>query len=160
MEIKYAEDLIVLVRLDKKFFWYISDKELWIMDYKKYAQSFDANDNDFSERFDIGILDNSTVEDFLKHMKKYRTTVTTLTKEIEKYIPLKDWDEVCHLFPTLYIDFDKQKIFSLYPESLSFEDYVPTGWTGEYEDFYNLIPMDQKYWVIDSVDHLAALLDS
>lgn len=160
MKINYAEDLIVLICLDEKFSWYVSDKEFWIMDYRKYAQHFDENDSDFSERFDIGILNRDTVYEFLQFMKKYQTTASILKEEIKKCLPLRDWDSVCHLFPTLFIDFDHQKLFSLYPESFSFENYVPTGWSGEYENFYGLVPIDQRYWIVDSVDHLTALIDS
>ncbi|MBQ6462179.1 MAG: hypothetical protein IJJ59_02505 [Pseudobutyrivibrio sp.] len=49
--------------------------------------------------------------------------------------------------PSLYIDFDNKQLISYYAEPESFEDFVPDGWTGEYREFENQIPENQKYWI-------------
>ena len=52
--------------------------------------------------------------------------------------------------PSLYVDFDSRKLFSLYSEPASYEDFVPNKWVGEFFDFLNLVPESEKYWVEES----------
>lgn len=48
--------------------------------------------------------------------------------------------------PGLYVDFDSCKLFSLYSEPASYEDYAPKDWESKYFDFMKIIPDDYKYW--------------
>ena len=49
--------------------------------------------------------------------------------------------------PSLYVDFDKKKLYSMYEEPASYEDYVPIDWYAKYENFLNLIPIEKCYWI-------------
>lgn len=35
----------------------------------------------------------------------------------------------------------------MYPEPASYEEYVPNHWIGVYEDFTNLVPTNQTFWI-------------
>lgn len=49
--------------------------------------------------------------------------------------------------PSLYVDFDKKVLCSMYAEPATYEDYVPTNWYAKYEGFLNLIPAEKHYWI-------------
>ena len=48
--------------------------------------------------------------------------------------------------PSLYVDFDKRLLYSMYIEPSSYEDYVPVGWDAKYQNFIDLIPVEKCYW--------------
>lgn len=153
-------DIIVLTKYKGVYHWFISEKELWFLDYKKYTHEFDPTDNNFEERFNIELLDEYTFEEFLPNVVELEFKTDQLKKKFEQLLPLTDWDSSFHLFPTLFIDFDDKKLFSVYQESISFEDYIPnSSWVGVYDDFYNLIPSEEKYWIINDIDHYILLLE-
>lgn len=152
-------DIIVLVKLKNKYSWFCSEKTLWIMDYEKYSHSFDKNDNNFSERFDIGVLNETTVGLFMEHMKPYSASVEELRNLFSDSLPLRSFDEAYHLFPKLFIDFDEKKLYSVYSEQLMLEQYVPIEWNGAYEEFYSSIPFDERYWIVGNVDYEKELIN-
>lgn len=152
-------DIIVAVKKDKGYKWYISYREIWLLDYAKYCHAFDPNDDNYEDRFDIGVLDETSFESFRIKAAKYEFNVDVLRKEFQTFLPLKDWDSSFHLFPALFINFDDKVLYSVYQESISFENYVPSGWTGFYEDFYEMIPNDEKYWLINGVDYFQLLVN-
>lgn len=151
-------DIVVCTKHNASYVWFISDREYWFLDYEKFCKSFDPLDTDYSTRFDIGILDESSFEVFMKKASSYICTTAVLEEGFGKYIPLSDWDTCSHLFPSIFIDFDSKKLYSVYQESMSFENYVPKKWEGFYEDFYEIIPQHEKYWVIDGKDHFKELV--
>ena len=51
----------------------------------------------------------------------------------------KDYDAA------LFIDFDRNTLYSQFPKPESFENFIPIGWHGEYRDFMSLIPADKRY---------------
>lgn len=161
--------IITLVLLRGSFYWFLSEKECWIMNYDKFFNDFDIKEHNYQERFDIAILDNSTIDEFLKRINSQgnsrlfiqKVNGTLLKSLLKENLPLKDWDDDCLLFPRLFINFDNKELYSVYSESTRFEEYVPLLWTGRYESFYEKIPLEEKYWIFDGVDHfeyLASLL--
>jgi hypothetical protein len=42
---------------------------------------------------------------------------------------------------------------SYFPEPASFENFIPDGWKGFYENFLDKVPMQERYWVIDGIDY-------
>ena len=48
--------------------------------------------------------------------------------------------------PSLYVDFDRKELFSIYSEPASYEDYVPPGWKSDFKSFVDLIPKEYCYW--------------
>ena len=53
---------------------------------------------------------------------------------------------VYNYMPSLYIDFDKKELFSMYLEPASYEDYVPPEQRGCFENFIKVIPREYCYW--------------
>lgn len=49
--------------------------------------------------------------------------------------------------PSILIDFENKMLISYYAEPESFENFVPDGWSGKYQDFLINIPQNQKYWI-------------
>ena len=54
--------------------------------------------------------------------------------------------------PSLYVDFDKKVLYSMYAEPASYEDFAPSGWRAECTDFYGLIPEDEQYWIKEKAE--------
>ena len=71
---------------------------------------------------------------------KYKVTC----EELKEYRSIAD--KLNDFAPVLFINFDKKHLYSYIPEHYSFEEYVPVGWLGTYENFYSLIPQEQVFF--------------
>ncbi len=158
-KLEYDNYIIVLVKFKKEFNWYVSEREFWILNYKKYAHSFDPYDNDFSDRFDIPILDNNNCEDFFKLIKDRLVTDEFIEKMFKLHLPIDNWDNSFFLFPSLFIDFDQRKLYTLYDDGINFEYYLPKDWEGSYQNFYDKISDNMRYWKQDNIDWLNRLIE-
>ena len=70
---------------------------------------------------------------------------------------LDDMNSFCHLIPGLFVSFDSKAFFSYFPEPTHFENFAPDGWTSVYKPFFDLIPLKERYWIIDGRDLLFGL---
>ncbi|WP_205511888.1 hypothetical protein [Longitalea arenae] len=159
---EYSVDIIVLVKFKEKYSWYLSDKEYWVLDYNKWESIFESLGDDNTEyedhlRDNFQVLDTENWPSFEKVIKGYLVTKEQLSDMIIKNMPIESWETKGHLFPSLFIDFDKKVLFSFFPEYLTFEEFVPDMWVGKYENFYELIPDTEKYWVVNGVDYLPSV---
>lgn len=163
-----SEDVIVVVKHDGRFRWFDAPRELWVLDYPKWAQNFrengfDVPPDDPSERFGIPVVDEHSAERFLTAMQRFEVDKDDLGAELELFFPAagSTWD-VAEIFPILFVDFDRRHACGFYPEGTPMERYIPDGWTGEFEDFLRRypegrFPTQEKFWVRNGVDLLAAL---
>lgn len=108
-KIIYAEELITITHYNGKWQYFISDKDLWILDQKSWANSFRVAGynipvNDYSDRFNIPLLDENTVDNFLFNMKKFKVSSKTLSQLIIN----RNLDEEPQYLPALYVDFDNK----------------------------------------------------
>ncbi|MDM5340498.1 hypothetical protein QUF84_25230 [Fictibacillus enclensis] len=148
---QYAENIIVLVKYNENYKWFVTDKEIWFLDLKKLISSYREkgfeipNPDDFSERFGIAVVNEDTVEAFLQEVSEFEVN----NEELRKMLVQKTYNDVTDMLPSLYVDFDDKKLISFYPEPASYEFYVPEGWRGEYEQFIELIPKDYCYWIVN-----------
>lgn len=151
---EYGIDIIVLIKYHEQYSWYLSDKTYWVLDYIKWGSSFGSVDEReiISEREGLSILDTENWLVFAERISNLKLTKAQLSELILRNRPIVSWDEKGELFPSLFIDFDEKKLFSLFPEYLSFEEFVPNRWEGKYDDFYNLIPESEKYWIVSGVN--------
>ncbi|WP_298845010.1 hypothetical protein [Clostridium sp.] len=152
---EYAENIIVGVNFNSEFNWYVTDKELWILDQVKWINDYNENGinyevlDDFLERFDMPIVSEENANIFLKYIEDYKTNYGELMVLVKN----KDVEEtILELSPSLFVDFDKKRLYSCYPEPLRFEKYISKGWVGKIEDFTRYIPRSMVYWIIDGVD--------
>lgn len=159
LEPQYAENIIVAVIFQGEFRWYVTDKDLWLLDLNKLTTAFsdrgyDMSEDDESERFGIRVLSEQTANLFLSHILEYKVEVNDLRQKVLEACSGPDnFDCILDVCPVLCVDFDKKELFSLYPEPAAYEDYVPDGWEGKYEDFTIKIPDNQKYWLINGKDY-------
>ena len=95
-------------------------------------------------RFGIKVVNEFSQITFLDEIKKYKIT----TKELKKMLMNEsNYDEKLAYNPSILIDFDNKILTSHYAEPESFEDFVPNGWKGKYQDFTGDIPENQRYWI-------------
>ena len=155
-----TENIIVGVKWDNCFSWYVTKKDLWFMDVGKmdaaYIKKFEEyglplpnlvfGDPD-PERQNIPVLDENTIAVLIPRIKKYSVTVDDLREHLRLCVEIEGPTQVFYdLLPSLYLDFDTRRLYSMYTEPASFEDYVPQNWTGEYADFLHLLEPEQKFW--------------
>lgn len=158
-EIEYGRHVVVAAIFDRKLAWYASEKEFWILDQKKWARAFSesgyaVSEDDYSERFDLPVVNERTATEFLKAIREDAIT----EHELQRLLRMNDlsaWDNFSHLMPSLLVDFDRRELHSYYPEPVEFEKYVPEGWSGRYGPFFHLVPEVDRYWVVDGVDLLS-----
>lgn len=156
--------MIVAIQNQGSIRWYESDPDYWILDQRKWAEAFaaagyEANVTDFSDRFDIPVLDETTAPEFLERMAPFSVSEKQLCEHFrEQAIAATDWFDVADCLPVLFVDFDARKVWSIDPESTSFVDYIPDGWTGEYDAFFDQIPEHSRYWVSETGDMLKRFL--
>ena len=160
LEPKYCENIIVGVKFNKKFDWYLTQKDLWKMDYPKLYESikeqyerlsfsqkkfeYDVGSFEYfcGTRFGIAVLDEKTADKFLEKISKYKMETDKLQ---EMFLSSDPGDKVSFV-PALYVDFDSRILYSYFPEPEDFEGFVPKNWTGVYKNFYGLIKKEFVYW--------------
>lgn len=155
-EPEYAQNLVVGVIIHGTFAWYITDRDYWFLDLPKYESAFLANGyelptlGDYSERFDIPILNENTADLFLSHIANYRVPSHVLSQMMLTKIDETDGEnDLLDFIPCFLVNFDQRQFFSMYPEMIRFELYVPDGWTGKRGDYLSEISEEDKYWIVN-----------
>lgn len=152
-EPEYAQRIVVGVMFRDTFAWYVTIKEYWYLDYTKYDRAFLAAGHksdmlgDYSLRFDIGILNEDTAEQFLSRIEDRRVPASALSEMMIARREADKEDDLLDFLPCLFVNFDQKMFLSQYPEMIVFEDYVPDGWVGEYREFTPEVPEDERYWI-------------
>lgn len=162
IDIEYGEDIIVGVIFNNEWKWFVTEKDVWYLDLPKLETAFLEkghrvhNLGDYSERFNIAVLDETTVPVFLKAAKQFEVTTTDLKQTIyeEQQEIMNNKYYIMKFVPSLLVDFDSKMLLSFFSESASFEQYVPDGWVGKYEEFLDRVPIEQKYWIVDEIDYI------
>ena len=108
--------------------------------YRRKGYEIVADD---SLRFGIKTVNELTCCSFLNQIRQYKITTNELKNMLMNEV---NYDEKLAYNPSLYIDFDNKILISHYAEPESFEDFVPDGWEGKYQDFESIIPQNQRYW--------------
>lgn len=144
----YAEELVVAIKYEKRVEWYILNRDLCFLDYTKREVSYRKRGYkvviDDTARFGIKIVDDSTRVSFLHNIRGNKIT----TGELKRMLMSEaDHDEKLAYNPSILIDFENRILISHYAEPESFEDFVPDGWEGKYQNFEEIIPQDQRYWI-------------
>lgn len=143
----YAKNIVVAIKDSQFMEWYILDKDYCYLDYFKLEEAYRRKGYeivaDDSFRFGIKTVNELTCCSFLDQIRQYKIT----THELKNMLMNEaDYDEKLAYNPSLYIDFDNKILISHYAEPESFEDFVPDGWEGKYQDFESIIPQNQRYW--------------
>lgn len=158
LEPKMLENIIVGLFVDKNFNWYVSPKDLWFLDRRKQEEAYMLKFKEMGlgnigsmqiddERTGIEILDEHSIIEFTPKINKYSVSCEELRESFKLNLLTKSKEDAIYTFlPSLYIDFDKRELYSLYSEPASYEDFVPENWTGVYGDFLSKIARKEKYW--------------
>ncbi|WP_219619283.1 hypothetical protein [Carnobacterium maltaromaticum] len=122
----YAENIIVGVKYKGSFNWYITDTELWYLDYNQAGYSTDQYPE---ERRNISVLNKNTASAFFRNIENDRSSTNSIKLNFFKELSKNKAEARYNYNPSLLIDFDNQIFYSNYPESISFEEYIPDNWT-------------------------------
>lgn len=144
----YAENIVVAIKYCGYIEWYILDKDYCFLDYTKLEEAYRKKGYDVviddTPRFGIKIVNELTQNLFLDNIQKYKTT----TKELKRMLMNEsNYNDKLAYNPSILIDFENKVLTSYYAEPESFEDFVPDGWNGKYQDFTMDIPQNQRYWI-------------
>ncbi|MNS31365.1 hypothetical protein D3C72_634190 [compost metagenome] len=135
---EYAQVLIVGVVFRETWNWYITEREYWFLN------------TEMEDRFGIEILDETTAGAFLDRIDDLRVSTNELAQTLEDLRDVfESYDEVLEFIPAIYVNFDERILYSLFPEPMSLEHYVPDGWTGIYQDFLDEVPKQEQYWAAE-----------
>ncbi|MBL1230543.1 hypothetical protein IW492_15030 [Enterococcus sp. BWB1-3] len=147
----YAENIIIGVKRSGVLTWYITDTELWYLDYSQAGYSSEEYPE---ERRNISILNEDTANIFLKNVEKYKASTKSIKLNFFKELSRDRDDAVYNYNPSLLIDFDNRIVYSNYPESISFEEYIPDDWTGYFGRFFEQISLEYRYWEENGINYL------
>ena len=144
----YAENIVVAVRQGGCIKWYILDKDYCFLDYARLEDAYRKKGYDVviddTLRFGIKVVNEWTQVLFLENIKKYEIAAEELRKMLMNE---SNHNEKLAYNPSILIDFENRLLTSYYSEPEAFEDFVPNGWEGKYQDFTEDIPQDQRYWI-------------
>lgn len=144
----YAENIVVAIKYDGCVEWYILDKDYCFLDYTKLEEAYCKKGYDVviddTPRFGIKVVNELTQSLFLDNIKEYKIATEELKKML---INESDYNDKLAYNPSILIDFENKVLTSYYAEPESFEDFVPDGWKGKYQDFATDIPQIQRYWI-------------
>lgn len=153
---EYAQNIIVAVIYKGELTWYVTDKDIWYLDYRKRLEDFKKNGYTISldymddTRKDLLVVDTSNVMTFKEKIRQFEVTTTELREYVEQQKQENDeWYYDCS--PSLYINFDAQVLYSAYREMSNYEDYAPQGWKSEFAEFLGYIPLQNCYWLDDEI---------
>ena len=146
----FDEQIIVYVIHNGEGNWYISDKEIWFLDYSKRLDVFKNIGYEIKEEYvderrrDLLCLDENSAHLFMKRIESERCSISTLKELVSCNDDRFFKSDFC---PSLYIDFDKCEMFSMYSEYAAYENYAPVGWKAKYKRFLDMIPREKQYWI-------------
>lgn len=144
----YAENIVVAIKQNNCIEWYILDKDYCFLDYSKLEDAYRRKGYDVviddTPRFGIKVVNELTQSLFIDKIIEYKISSEELKRML---INESEYDDKLEYNPSILIDFDNKLLKSHYAEPESFEDYVPDGWKGKYQDFAMDIPQNQRYWI-------------
>ena len=146
IEIDLNEQFIIYVVYKGCGRWYISDKEIWYLDYQKRIEAYRKRGYEIKEEYideerrDLLYVDEKNALLFLKRIEEDECSTGDL-----KELFLQNQEEDDYM-PSLYVNFDKKLLYSMYMEPASYEHYVPVGWIGKFKKFFDIIPEEKCYW--------------
>lgn len=163
-----VEKIVAAVRHEGSIRWFRSGRDLWVLDFRKWRESFvgrgySAPELDNSDRGGIHVVNRESAKPFLDFMSQYELDKDQLSVELARRYPdAQSWWDVADLFPIILVDFDNERVAAFYPNGTPMEKYLPDGWVGEFKDFATeyppeIFPEDDKFWVKGGVDLLQLL---
>ncbi|EOP72617.1 hypothetical protein KOW_01185 [Bacillus cereus VDM006] len=147
----YTKNVIVGIKYKNKFNWYITEPDLWYLDYNQAGY---APDEYAEERKDISILNENTIDNFLERIEKYEVFTEEIRSNFLSELSNNGEETIYDYNPCFLIDFDDLNFHSNYPELISFEEYIPNNWKGYLQHFDKQIPCEYRYWEYKNKNYL------
>ena len=159
MSYEIEDGMVGAVQRDGMVNYYFAPEHVWVMDWAKWKAAFseagyDVPETPKGDRSGILVVNEKTADDFILYLSPFAVTDDGLRSELQRYTQRGELIEAAHLFPQVLIDFDHLRLRSVHSEGLQFDLYVPKGWQGQYEDFYEQLPASRKYWIDKTNDFL------
>lgn len=153
---RYAENIIVGVLFQNQWQWFLTEKEIWVLDYEKEAQAFQSKgyvvNPDYLDdcRQDLWVIDTKEkAQIFLDRLQARQIDRDFLREGWKKAIQADLEEGYLDYLPSFLVDFDQKHFYSMYPEPGSYEDFLPEGWQGNYIEFLDKVPKKERYWFIE-----------
>ncbi|WP_249928286.1 hypothetical protein [Niallia circulans] len=113
---EYAQNIIVGVKTSSQFSWYLTERDVWILDIVKYKKLYERNGFSFDMDFALSLRNNISVvneKNYRLYLQEY-TDYLVPSSELKKLVEHHDYGStILELRPSLFIDFN-QKSFSLF----------------------------------------------
>ncbi|WP_336210529.1 hypothetical protein [Enterobacter sp. P82] len=169
MNVNKDDELLVIVKNEGRFFWFVAFKEKWVLDRVKWVDAFvksgvEINLQDIhKERYDIPVVNEENVQIFIDNLIKdgYLYDKDDIAEAFYNRLSEKTtWWDIYDLMPDLFIDFDSKRLFSEYVESMHYHKYVSDGWLGELVDFCSdgSLPQDEMFWIKNETDYRSVVI--
>jgi hypothetical protein len=145
--------------------WYRSDPEHWVLDRQRWRDAFvrkgvSVGTGDHDERCNFDVLGDTAAMKFLARMEPFRVSREKLAEELAEVLPaVETWLDIADFLPKLFVDFDAKTLYSIEVESWGFENYVPSGWQGLSEGFFDRIDLSERYWIVGGRDQVARFIE-
>ena len=163
------QDLIALVLCRKKAYWFLTFKEMWVLNRKKWINEFisngvkGVNPEDHEERYNLALVNEDNAEYFISKLIKdnYVLDKNDLSTEFYKRLEsASDWWDIYDLMPDIYIDFDNKKMYSNHIEAIQLVNYLPVNWVAERKDFCQgeILPESEKFWISNNINYREKLI--
>ncbi|WP_421636655.1 hypothetical protein [Enterobacter ludwigii] len=169
MNVNKDDELLVIVKNEGIFYWFVAFKEMWVLDRVKWVDDFVKNGVEINlqdihkERYNIPVVNEENAQIFIDNLIKDGCLYDKDDIAEAFYNRLSEkttWWDIYDLMPDLFIDFDKNRLYSEYVESMNYHKYVPDGWLGELVDFCSdgSLPRDEMFWIKNETDYRSVVI--
>lgn len=169
MNVNKDDELLVIVKNEGRFYWFVAFKEMWVLDRVKWVDDFVKNGVEINlqdihkERYDIPVVNEENVQIFIDNLIKEGYLYDKDDMSVAFYNRLSEkttWWDIYDLMPDLFIDFDSKRLYSEYVENMHYHKYVPDGWLGKFVDFCSdgTLPQDEIFWIKNETDYRSIVI--
>ncbi|HIH9250361.1 TPA: hypothetical protein ACYU26_001561 [Enterobacter ludwigii] len=169
MNVNKDDELLVIVKNEGRFYWFVAFKEMWVLDRVKWVDDFVKNGVEINlqdihkERYDIPVVNEENVQIFIDNLIKEGCLYDKDDMSVAFYNRLSEkttWWDIYDLIPDLFIDFDSKRLYSEYVENMHYHKYVPDGWLGKLVDFCSdgTLPQDEIFWIKNETDYRSIVI--
>ena len=169
MNVNKDDELLVIVKNEGRFYWFVAFKEMWVLDRVKWIDDFVKNGVEINlqdihkERYDIPVVNEKNAQILIGNLIKdgYLYDKDDIAEAFYNRLSEKTtWWDIYDLMPDLFIDFESKRLYSEYVESMHYYKYVPDGWFGELVDFCSdgSLPQDEMFWIKNEIDYRSVVI--
>ncbi|WP_041162706.1 hypothetical protein [Enterobacter ludwigii] len=169
MNVNKDDELLVIVKNEGRFYWFVAFKEMWVLDRVKWVDDFVKNGVEINlqdihkERYDIPVVNEENVQIFIDNLIKEGYLYDKDDMSVAFYNRLSEkttWWDIYDIMPDLFIDFDSKRLYFEYVENMHYHKYVPDGWLGKLVDFCSdgTLPQDEIFWIKNETDYRSIVI--